>query len=183
MSNNINIKENVGKIKGGGTAIPVGINEKVDIVQVERGSNYVDVFLKDEWNRTKKDRIFDPSDKYVYPKDGQTRDEAYTDIVNERSKHLLQYVISATDTSLPDTVSGYEDVVRLTVQALQKPTYKVNVKLVPNKNEAAWSEFPRFAPYVERYREGYPATLKFSAFELKAMKPKESTTKDPFTLF
>lgn len=186
MSNFINLKENVGKLMGGGSAIPVGINEKVNIEKVERGSNFVDIFLIDEYGRGKKDRIFDPTDKHVYPREGQTRDEALTELINDRSKRLLQYVVAATDTKLPDQVAGYPDVVKLAVDALAKPTHKINVKLVQNKNNASWSEFPRFAPYVERYREDLPATLRFTPYELKVMKdvqPKENANKDSFTLF
>lgn len=181
----INLKEQVNQIKGGGTTIPAGIHTNVSITGVERGSNFVDILLTDSFGRTKKDRIFDPDDKYVYPKEGETKEDAYQRSVSDKSKLLLQYVVSSTDAELPDNVSGYEDVVKLSVNALQSASYPINLKLVQHKDEPSWSEFPRFAPYAERYRSDLPPTLKYSTYELKAMKPKENkpATDDSFTLF
>jgi len=182
----INLKEQVNQIKGGGTTIPAGIHSNVSISGADRGTNFVDILLTDSFGRTKKDRIFDPDDKYVYPKDGETREDAYQRSVSDKSKLLLQYVVSSTDAELPDNVSGYGDVAKLTVDALKNGgVYPINLKLVQHKDEPSWSEFPRFAPYAERYRSDLPPTLKYSTYELKAMKPKENkpATGDSFTLF
>jgi hypothetical protein len=183
----INIKEQVGKIKGGGGTISAGIHSAVDIENVERGTNFVDIHLKDEYGRTKKDRVFDPDISYVYPKDGQAKEEAFAEDVNERSKRLLQYVIAVSDSPLPDNVGGYEDVVKLTMSLLSKPSFQINLKMVPSKQDPTWSDFPKYAPYVDRYNSDKPTTLRFSNYELglfkNVEKTKVSTESDPFTLF
>lgn len=184
---NINIKEQVSKIKGGGGAMPAGVNDNVEVEKVERGSNYVDIHLKDAYGRIKKDRVFDPDKNYVYPREGQSKEEAFTDSVNDRSKLLLQYVIAVSDNVLPDNVSSYTDIVNLTLSALAAPKHKVNLKLVPHKTEATWSDFPRYAPYIDRYDTELPTSLYFSKYELDLFKketPKSTKSGDStFTLF
>lgn len=182
----INIKENVDKLKGGGSSIPAGIHENVVVESVEVGNTYIDIHLKDSSGRVKKDRLFDPDEKYVTPKDGESKEEAFKRVVNDASQVLLQYVVSATDFELPGTVSTYADLKKLAGKALEKAVHPVNLKMVPHRTEPTWSDFPKYAPYVERFKEGFPATLRYSKYELGLInKPAKPATqeKDPFSLF
>lgn len=172
----INLKDINSKLQGGGSTIPVGIHTNVTLEKVEKGDNFVDFYLVDEFGRTKKDRVFNPDKKYVNPRPGQSPEEAFKDETDEKSKCLLQYLVAAVDFNFPDTIGSYENLKTLVVTNLEKPVHKINVKLIPDKNNEAWSTFPRFAPYIERYNADNPATLRYSRYELKLMEPKTPKT-------
>lgn len=157
---------------GNATKIPAGIRKDVKIVALEKGANYVDIHFEDQEGRVQNNRIWDHNPDKIYPRDGESDQEAAKRDKMERLDHLnevLEIFLTKEEFNSFEAPT-YDAYVNKAISSLPDEVLSsktVNIKLLPDST-GLYSEFSRFAGgNIEECKKGQPSSLKYSKWELE----------------
>lgn len=175
------------ELNKGGAKIPMGIHSECDVVNIEKGENFVDINFKKtveingETKETKtyvhNKRLWEPNGNY--PRDGETKAEALEREATRNMSHIVHIAHLFLGKDELNKISGntYDDFMTnaikvLTPDVLKK--HKVNLKLIYD-SDGIYSTFGNFPDYLELYVEGKEPELKYTKWELEnRTTPKEA---------
>ena len=158
-------------------SIPVDIHTNVKITSIEIGDTYFDINFEDTLKRTIRHRVFEPAGKFPNKKkdgDMETPEEALQR--EERDKAAILSKLIKIYEAPPVKADDYQDYVEKCVKALTPRLSKVSVNLkVIYDSEFKFSRIPNWG-FIEKYEEGVPPTLAYSAWELANRVNKPAST-------
>ena len=160
-----------------------GIHQKLSLESVELHDNYIDFNIVSEAEEKYRDRVFFPNPESEWIKQNPENLSKEEDtFLDKLSQYVLLYVEAD---KIPDTSGmSYKDVAALCKNIITQnmgTQVKFNMKLVPD-SQGLYARSPKFAPYVEKYEEGKPTTLKYSKWELDNLINKPKVSEDDVTL-
>jgi hypothetical protein len=149
----------------GSSKIPVGIHTNCFLTGIEVSSDFIDINFKDSEGRVNNKRLWAPKGKY--PNKDESVAEAITREERENLAHLTKLVHIFLGKEALSKFSGEYLAIATNVAKQLKPkmeSKKLNLKLILDK-DGVYSEFGRFADYVEESIEGQAPTLFFTKYE------------------
>lgn len=163
-----------------GKKIPVGTHTNCSVTSVDLGENFIDFNYEDSEGRIHNKRVWFPTIDVLYPKEGETTEQAFSREVKDRMAHLVAHLKVFLTKEEIDTFGApdFPSFAKKTAEVLNPRlnTAKVNLQLIYDKT-GQYSEFSRYAnsssKYIEKYEEGVAPTVKPSPWEAKnRMTPK-----------
>lgn len=157
-----------GNMASGKGRIPVGIHENCKVTKVETGDNFIDFYYEDQQQRSHNKRVWFPTPDKVWPKDGETKVEAF-----ERSqKEALAHVVKHLHIFLPEKdfnkfeAENFEQFVEKAAKVLPKhlESKTVNLKLIYDK-DGVYSTFGNYPDYIEEWSADQKCGLFYTKWE------------------
>lgn len=156
-------------LEKGGSRIPVGIHEAVNVTKTEVGESYID-FHYEKDGATQHKRIWFPTIDKVWTKDGESKEDALERSKREALAHVTKHLhIFLTDEEFQGfEAKSFEEYVNKAAATLENKLDRcqVNVKLIYD-TDGQYSDFGRYPDYVEKFIEGQKPTLYYTKYELQ----------------
>lgn len=180
--------------RGKRTKIPTGIHQNIELTKVElaeenNSTNYfIDFHFSDNQGLVHNNRLWLPTYKEWEGKDKQYNDDYFSHVKTRTIESIAQYLeifltpeeLKEFKVDLNDLKSFYKRTYAILQSRLK--TQKLNIVLIHTK-DGLYSEFPKYAPYVEKFVEGENSKLKIpkKGIEraLKAAQQKEQLENKP----